>query len=256
MIELSIDLDIDRQPGANPWESYYAARFAWKDETSTLHRSVSLANLPTELVQIESPHFVDIRLGEQRTTLLCGGLPYHRRLGLRKLDTILAVQGETARSFRLGIGIDVPSPTAAAVGFLAPPLALPDQPPPPTPTGWLFHLDRRNVLATHWEASLVVPRLANTFDALPGTAAPQWPLRVRLLETDGRGVTLGLRCFRPVVSAERSTPATSRRAAGRRRRRRQRSHRSAPVDRGGGYSVMKPRPLVEPRLTGRNKRDK
>ncbi|MFZ1934502.1 MAG: hypothetical protein WBL72_26945 [Thermoguttaceae bacterium] len=212
VIELSIDLDIDRQPGANPWESYYAARFAWKDETSTLHRSVGLANLPTELVQIESPHFVDIRLGEQRTTLLCGGLPYHRRLGLRKLDTILAVQGETARSFRLGIGIDVPSPTAAAVGFLAPPLALPDQPPPPTPTGWLFHLDRRNVLATHWEASL--PVATNTCDnnnsrgptargEVARESAKQTALRVRLLETDGRGVTLGLRCFRPVVSAEK-----------------------------------------------------
>ena len=61
------------------------------------------------------------------------------------------MQGETARSFRLGIGIDVPNPTAAALGFLAPPLVLPDQPPPPTPTGWLFHLDCRNVLATHWE---------------------------------------------------------------------------------------------------------
>ncbi len=98
VIELSIELDIDRQPGANPWDSYYAARFAWKDETSTLHRGVGLANLPTELTQIESPHFVDICRGRQRTTLLCGGLPYHRRLGLRKLDTLLAVQGETARS--------------------------------------------------------------------------------------------------------------------------------------------------------------
>ncbi len=26
---------------------------------------------------------------------------------------------------------------------------------------------------------------------------------MRLLETDGRGVTLGLRCFRPVVSADK-----------------------------------------------------
>ena len=103
------------------------------------------------MTQIESPHFVDICRGKQRTTLLCGGLPYHRRFGPRKLDTLLVVRGETARSFRLGIGIDVPHPMAAALGFLAPPLVLPDQPPPPTPTGWLFHLDCRNVLATHWE---------------------------------------------------------------------------------------------------------
>ena len=34
VIELLIELDIERQPGSNPWDSYYAARFAWKDETS------------------------------------------------------------------------------------------------------------------------------------------------------------------------------------------------------------------------------
>ena len=205
VIELSIELDIDRQPGGNPWDSYYAARFAWKDETSTVHRGVGLANLPTELTQIESPHFVDICRGRQRTTLLCGGLPYHRRLGLRKLDTLLAVQGETARSFHLGIGIDVPNPTAAAVGFLAPPLVLPDRPSPPTPTGWLFHLDRRNVLATHWEASLAVANSDSNSRELtaPGDTAKETAFRVRLLETDGRGITLGLRCFRPVASAEK-----------------------------------------------------
>ena len=220
VIELSIDLDIDREPGdcpnfrvsengtvplgaPNPWDSYYAVRFAWKDETSVVHRGVGLANLPTELTQIESPHFIDICRGKQRTTLLCGGLPYHRRLGTRKLDTLLAVQGETARSFRLGIGIDVPNPTAAALGFLAPPLALPDQPPPPTPTGWLFHLDRRNVLATHWE-----PLQNNALDnsqalTAPGQTSGQTAFRVRLLETDGRSVTAGLRCFRPVASAKK-----------------------------------------------------
>jgi alpha-mannosidase len=207
VIELAIELDIDRQPDANPWDSYYAARFAWKNEASTVHRGVGLANLPTELTQIESPHFVDICLDKQRTTLLCGGLPYHRRQGLRKLDTILAVRGETARSFRLGIGIDVPNPSAAALEFLAPPLLLPDQPPPPAPAGWLFHLDRRNVLATHWEASLAVSATDNSRElTAPGRIAKQTAFRVRLLETDGRGVTLGLRCFRPVASAEKTNP--------------------------------------------------
>jgi alpha-mannosidase len=202
MIELLVELDVDRQPGSNPWDSYYAARFAWKDETAVVHRGVSLANMPTELTQIESPHFIDICRGRQRTTLLCGGLPYHRRLGLRKLDTLLVVQGETARSFRLGIGIDVPNAAAAALGLLGPPLMLPDQPPPPTPSGWLFHLDRRNVLATHWEP------LPTSIDnsrgpTARGSAGQETTFRVRLLETDGRGVTAGLRCFRPVASARK-----------------------------------------------------
>lgn len=205
VIEVLIDLDVERQPGANPWESYYAARFAWKDETSSVHRGVSLANVPTELTQFESPHFVDICLDKQRTTLLCGGLPYHRRIGLRKLDSLLVVQGETARSFRLGLGIDVPNPTAAALGFLAPPLLLPDQPPPPTPSGWLFHLDCRNVVATHWEALSISAENSRGLTA-PGKPTKTAIFRVRLFETDGRGVLLGLRCFRSVVSAKKINP--------------------------------------------------
>jgi alpha-mannosidase len=192
VLELQIELDIDHQPGQNPWDSYYAARFAWKDGAASLYRSVNMATVATELTQIESPHFLELRRDKLRTTLLCGGLPYHRRFGPRKLDTLLVVRGETARSFRLGIGIDVPNPMAAALAMLAPPLLLSDQPPPRTPSGWLFHLDCRNVFATYWEP-LPVAGSAGAF-------------RVRLLETDGCGVQLGLRCFRAVESARKINP--------------------------------------------------
>jgi alpha-mannosidase len=198
VIELAVDFDIDRLPEADPWDSYYAIRLAWKDPAATIYRGVSLAVAATELRRIESPHFLDIRRAGQRTTLLCGGLPYHRRLGDRKLDTLLVVRGETARSFRLGVGIDVAHPVAAAMGFLSPPLALPVQPRPPVPTGWLFHLDCRNVLATHWEP---LDAGANAPDSQEKRGLAGF--RVRLLELDGRGVRLGLRCFRAVASAQR-----------------------------------------------------
>jgi len=242
ILEIEIELEIDRLPGGNPWDSYYAARFAWKDESASLLRGTNMAVTPTELTQFESPHLVDICRAKQHTTLLCGGLPYHRRFGPRKLDTLLVTQGETARLFRLGIGIDVPHPMAAAVGLLAPPLILPDQPSPPASTGWLFHLDCRNVLATHWapiEAHADDNGNHNTTnnnnsrglaapgeemvagegtapgedvvvgeDAAAGTVATAGRpgFRVRLLETDGRGVRLGLRCFRGVASAQKINP--------------------------------------------------
>jgi alpha-mannosidase len=192
VIELQIELDVERLPGPDPWHSYYAARFAWGDATASLYRSVSLANLPTDAVQLEAPHFVDIRADEARTTLLCGGLPYHRRFGLRKLDTLLVVRGETARRFRLGVGIDLPHPVPAAIGFLAPETMQFGVTSPPVPSGWLFHLDARNVLATHWEPLLPDGRLEG--------------FRVRLLETDGRRVQVALRCFRPVESAKKILP--------------------------------------------------
>ncbi|MEN6448869.1 MAG: hypothetical protein ABFC96_00120, partial [Thermoguttaceae bacterium] len=201
LIELLIELDIDRQPGPNPWDSYYAVRFAWKDETAELRRSMNWASVPTELAQFESPQFVDLHRGKQRTTLLCGGLPYHRRFG-RKLDTLLVVAGESARRFRLGIGIDVPQPMAAAIDFIAPPLVLPDQPRPPTPSGWLFHLDCRNVLATHWAPLRTSSETtAGESESAQGSSSGRRlaGVRIRLLETEGRSVRLGLRSFRAVA---------------------------------------------------------
>ena len=202
VIELSIELDVDQAPRPDPWHSYYAARWAWADATSNLYRGVNLANLPTDAVQVEAPQFVDIRSGRVRTTFLTGGLPYHRRFGLRKMDTLLVVRGETARSFRLGIGIDLRSPVSAAIGFLAPKTMLFGRRPPPAASGWLFHLDVRHVVATHWEPLLAggdKPFSGRRHDGLSG-------FRVRLLETDGREVRLGLRCFRPVASAQQINP--------------------------------------------------
>ena len=189
VIELQIELDVGQLPGPSPWHSYYAARFAWGDATANLYRSVSLANLPTDAVQVEAPHFIDIRSDKVRTTLLCGGLPYHRRFGLRKLDTLLVVRGETARRFRLGIGIDLPHPVPAAIGFLPPQIVRFGLAPPPVASGWLFHVDARNVLATHWEPLFSDGRVEG--------------FRVRLLETDGRRVRAELRCFQPVKSAQK-----------------------------------------------------
>ena len=79
-----------------------------------------MMSVATEAPRIEAPHFVDVRSERVRTTILTGGLPYHRRFGVRKMDTLLIVRGETARRFRLGVGIDLPYPAPAAIEFLAP----------------------------------------------------------------------------------------------------------------------------------------
>ena len=189
VIEVEIELQPEVLPDPEPWSSYYCARFAFNDATADLYRSVGLMSCPTDVVQVESPHFLDIRSEKIRTTLLCGGLPFHRRFGLRKLDTLLVVAGETTRRFRLGIGIDVAHPVAAGVHFLAPPTVRPDTPMPPAPSGWLFHIDARNVLTTHWEPIVAAGRVEG--------------FRVRLLETDGWPVEVGLRAFRSVGAAEK-----------------------------------------------------
>ena len=189
LIELEIELDVERLPEPDPWNSYYAARFAWADETSNLYRGVNQANVPTDATQLESPHFIDVRTEKLRTTLLSGGLPYHRRIGTRRLDSLLIVRGETARRFRLGIGIDMPQPMAAALDFLAPKTVQSGRAKPSNPSGWLFHLDVRNVVATHWEPIEEEGRTVG--------------FRARLLEVDGRNAALGLRSFRTVLLAQK-----------------------------------------------------
>ncbi|MGQ9575915.1 MAG: hypothetical protein ACUVUC_11400 [Thermoguttaceae bacterium] len=190
ILEIRIELDVERPPGPNPWTSYYAARFAWTDETAQTYRSVGWARQLTEASHLEAPLFFHIRAPRSRMTILPGGLPYHRRFGLRKLDTLLVVRGETARAFRLGIGVDFAHPAAAAMGFLAGRLESTASGRPPTgPCAWLFHVDVRSVLATHWEPVRVDGRPAG--------------FRVRLLETEGRRGPVGLRTFRTLASARK-----------------------------------------------------
>jgi hypothetical protein len=105
------------------------------------------------------------------------------------LDTLLIVRGETASRFSLGIGIDVAHPIQEAMALMADTLVFDQQAPPPkaADSGWLFHLDAKNVIATHW-SPLVEDRTVVGF-------------RTRLLETFDRPVKVRLSCCRPVRTA-------------------------------------------------------
>ncbi|MCE9555352.1 MAG: hypothetical protein K8T91_18540 [Planctomycetes bacterium] len=187
-------LDVEIQPlvelEADPWQHYFAARLAWSDESAALYRDVGLVAEATELRRIEAPHYVEIRSANVRTAILAGGLPYHRRVGTRQLDTILIVRDETKQHFRLGIGLDLTHPQTAALECLAPPThAFLNAPPPKIPTAWLFHIDAKNVVATYWE-----PVVAD--GSVRG-------VRVRLLETAGRAVVCGFHSHRRISAARR-----------------------------------------------------
>jgi len=194
LVVVEIELEPEVQPSGDPWQSYYASRFAWADGAVELRRDVHLMSRPTTAARIESPNFIEIEAGGGRTAILPSGLPYHCRMGPRMLDTLLLAPGETARRFRLGIGIDLPHPWTAALDMLCPPLFQEETAAAPTPSrhGWLFHIDARNVAATHWE-----PLLAEEAARIIG-------FRVRLLETEGRAGRVKLNCFRAPDSATRT----------------------------------------------------
>lgn len=192
LLDLHIELDPEMQPDLDPWKSYYCARFAWDNESADLRRGVHGVARPTSATYLEAPQYVEIRSGQSSTAILTDGLPYHRRQGFRMLDCLLIVQGETARSFRLGVGFDLPHLPSAALDFLAPEYVLNDMPRPPSLSGWLFHLDARNVIATSWEPRVESGQVVG--------------FRANLLETEGRRATMSLRSFRPVRSARKLTP--------------------------------------------------
>jgi alpha-mannosidase len=189
LLELDIELDPQWTLESDAWRSYCCVRFAWGDETAELFRSVNGVLRPTEAKQFEAAEFFEIRSGKSRTTIFPGGLPYHRRQGLRMLDTLLAVQGETQRKFRLAVGFDLLHPAVTAAEFLAPELRVPDLPAPAETSAGLFQLDARSVVATRWEPVV--------------EGGQPVGFRVHLLETEGRKVSAGLKCVREVKRAAR-----------------------------------------------------
>ncbi len=147
-VEIELTLDPVTLPKADPWNSYYAVRWAWSDEFMELYRDVHETRHRTDAKRIESPRFVEIASEAERTTLLVNGLPYHQRTGYRMLDTLLITRGETARRFRLGIGVDLPNAAIAARQFVAPAPQVQAMEAPASPSGWLLHVDARQVLVT------------------------------------------------------------------------------------------------------------
>jgi alpha-mannosidase len=198
VLAIEIELEELEELMPDPWNSYYAARFAWPDESADLWRGVGLSRCRSDAARLEAPEYLDIQPASGRISILTGGLPYHRRSDPRMLDSLLVVRGERARRFRLGVGIDLPQPAASALEFVSPSTVLADAGPPLAPrSGWLFHVDAKNVVATHWEPVLATDAPG---DPPPGGGSVRG-FRVRLLETAGRGGPLKLRSFRPVAAA-------------------------------------------------------
>ena len=188
-------LDTELQPeqacAGDPWNCYYGIRFAWANEAADLYRSANLTRQPVKSKRFEAPLYVEIDDGGTRTAILTGGLPFHRRYGLRMLDSLLIVSGERCRRFQLGIGVELKNPLHEALHLITPPPVLAQKAAPPRVAnfGWLFHVDARNVAATHWEALVEDGRTVG--------------FRTRLLETQGRQSQAHLRCFRPVKTARK-----------------------------------------------------
>ena len=172
---------------ADPWSNALACRWAWPDGSSMLRRTCLLFPEITEADRPETPDALDISTRRQRTALLFGGLAHHKRHGTRMLDTLLVAGRESARSFRLGVTLDLEHPFHAAADMTARALVVPTDAGPPKagPAGWLFQVDSKAVSVTRVE-------YVESTDEGRG-----WGLVFHMLETSGHATRCRLRTFRP-----------------------------------------------------------
>jgi alpha-mannosidase len=189
VLHVEIQLDPAEEPKADPWNSYYCCRFAWANEMAELFRTLNQTRQAVTEKRFEAPHYIDIASDQQSTTILTGGLPFHRRHEELMLDTLLMTRGERQRRYHLGVGVDLNHPLHEAIGILIPPIIIPQTPQPSSgASGWLLHLSSRNVIVTS---------IAPLEDA--GRVIG---FRARLLESAGRPANLAITAFRPVTSAK------------------------------------------------------
>ena len=196
-LEISIeltDLDpawLDRIAAADPWTNYLACRWAWADPQSTIRRSALLSMFPTDADRPETPDALDITSRQRRTTLLFGGLAHHRRQGGRMLDTLLVAGRESARTFQLGVTLNLEHAFPSILDFVTPPTLVPTRGGPPMsgPVGWLAQVDHKSVA------------LARLIFA-PSTNNEQgWGIIADLIETAGRAARCRLKTFRDPIHA-------------------------------------------------------
>lgn len=199
ILELEIELDIARMPDAEPWHNYYASRFAWNDDTASLTQSVLEGAQEIKEERFESPHYIEIAVGEQRTTILPLGLPFHRKTGQRMIDSLLVVPKEPRRQFKFVIAVDQNFPMQAALDAMTPVAVVPTSNGPPRTgaSGWFFHLNARSV-----QIHEILPLLNEPVESAEAWNRPEPPpppagqgCGLRLIETEGRSVRAKLRCF-------------------------------------------------------------
>jgi len=147
IVRFDITITPEILPGDSPWDSYYAARFAWGNMSYDPHMGITSGRHDCLTKYVEAPYFVALRDETQSLTVFGHGLPYHRRTNDTRLDTILIVKGEQRLSFRIDVAVDTPNPMTVAQELMTPhePLVI-RSPKPKIPTAWLFSFDTKNVV--------------------------------------------------------------------------------------------------------------
>lgn len=173
-----------------PWKNYVAGRSTWAADALSIRPLVRDKRHRTSGRRIESPLGVIVDEGDRKLQVCSYGLPAHRRIGTKELDTLLIVRGETQRRFQLAYGFDVPSPVRSARQHLVPPIGVPiDKLSTASARGWLLDIDARTTIISQMRA------------------VDSETLEIVAVETSGKPTRARISLFRDVVSASRKCPS-------------------------------------------------
>lgn len=205
-VDIEIELTDVVMPDGDPWNNYFASRFAWNDSTAAVTRSIYHSAQSFAGERFETSDYVEVASEDERLTIVPHGLPFHRKTGDRMVDSLLLVAGDTARRFKFTIAVDAPFPMEAAWNAITPIPVVPTEVGPPRSglTGWFFHLDSRHVQMTRILAvdmNQTAPSPLEQFEHVSVPADPGFALR--LLETEGLSKPVKLRCFRQPTFARK-----------------------------------------------------
>lgn len=201
IVELDIELSDVQVPDNDPWNHYLCSRLAWDSSSATLTRSLLDGAQPLGGERIESTHYIEVADEQERLTIVPHGLPFHRKSGVRMLDTLLVVAGETRRRFRFTVALDHSYPLEAAWDATSPVSIIPTETAfaQSGTSGWLLHVDAREVQVLSVEPLCTPPEL----DSGPTPPAGSEGFTLRLLETEGRRRTARIRFWQSPIFARK-----------------------------------------------------
>jgi alpha-mannosidase len=139
--------DIKSSVKGNPWLTYYGCRFAWDNESAVITRAVMGQAGGFRAERFESPDYIEVSDHDHRLMIVSHGRPYHRRSGPRMLDSLLIVEGESAREFQFTIEFDQPFPLRTAADAMTPISVMQTTGTTPSgaASGWILGLSAKNV---------------------------------------------------------------------------------------------------------------
>ncbi|MCP4784430.1 MAG: hypothetical protein GY903_06830 [Fuerstiella sp.] len=208
-VHMQIDFDdVQTLPHGNPWMTYYACRFAWDNSAASITRSMLGQASGFRMERFEAPDYVEIADADQRLLIVPHGRPYHRRSGPRMLDSLLLVEGESARRFEVTLEFDQAYPMRTAQEILLPPVPLVTESriPKGTASAWILGLSSKNVIVARTRCECLNDQSAVPEMTDDPAASSSASLTLLLQETEGRSANCLIRTARPPASARQRRP--------------------------------------------------